>query len=64
VGYGLISFGYVGAGLFLFDGSIENFKDDNRFMVLFFGVAAMFCLYLGIRGFRNILRFPNKAKKA
>ena len=62
VGYGLTSFVYVGMGLFCLNASIENFKEDDRFMVLFFGVAAVFFLYLGLRGFRNILRFRDNTK--
>jgi hypothetical protein len=57
-----MSFAYVGGGLFLLNASIESFKADIRFMVLFFGVGAVFCLYFGLRGFRNILRFRDRTK--
>ena len=60
VGYAVLSFGYVGAGLFTLGPSIDGFKEGDVFMPLGFGVAAAFFLYFGLRGLRNVLRFRRK----
>jgi hypothetical protein len=55
VGYGIVSLGFIFAGIFAGTGFWEDFQSRDT-TCLFWGIAALFLVGLGVLGMKNVLR--------
>ncbi len=59
VGYGVVSLGFIFAGIFTGTGFWEDFQSRDA-TCLFWGIATLFFLGLGILGMKNSLRISRQ----
>ena len=57
IGYGIFSGAFICAGLFTLSVAVSDFEEAQIFMGIGFGLATLFFVYLGLRGFRSVFRF-------
>jgi Domain of unknown function (DUF5615) len=59
IGFAIFSLVFCICGVWLAQGAVSSYKDEDR-TFLFFAIAGVAFLFLGIAGFRNVLRFRPK----
>jgi hypothetical protein len=57
-GYAVLSLFFTASGLFLLWACAIEFRDGSLIFVLIFGGAMFLSLTVGVKGLRNVLRFP------
>lgn len=60
-GYAMLSLLFVAFGLYLLRDFVLLFRSGDWTSVLIFGGATFFFLFVGIKGLRNVLRFPPRS---